>query len=91
MADNRGEWIWVEADGHYERPLLAVIDVRVKWSQRKKGWMVKVYNRLTRKLEPYQAGPFPSVEEALGIGDLYIKTRLQVMDQLLRPENDEPH
>ena len=68
-----------------------VVDVLVKWSPRKKGWMVKVYNRLTRRLEPYQAGPFSAIEEAFGIGDYYIRTRLQLMDHLLQSSDDEPY
>lgn len=71
---SKGDWTWIEDKRQYFRPLSMDIDVLVSYSPRKKGWMVKVYNRLTRRLEPYQAGPFSTDTEALGVGDYYIKT-----------------
>lgn len=80
---SRDDWTWIESKRHFYRPLSRDIDVLVAWSQRKKGWMVKVYNNITRRLEPYQAGPFATDNEALGIGDYYIKTRIQSLNYLL--------
>lgn len=91
MSENGdiGEWIWIENKKHYMRPLNMVIDVLVAYSVRNKGWMVKVHNRLTQRLEPYKAGPFSTREEGFGIGNYYITTRIQLLDHLLSQPPDQ--